>query len=98
MQEALAQIIQPEGCSPAGADAAAADAAEDRRLAAGVRLSAEQKRMLVALRAALYTNIGRHRPHPCRRMRLHAIPSTASAPAESLAARQWLQRSVLDTG
>ncbi len=37
----------------------AAEEAEDRRLAAAANFSDEQKRVLVALRAALYTNLGR---------------------------------------
>ncbi len=37
----------------------AAEEAEDRRLAAAANFSNEQKRVLVALRAALYTNLGR---------------------------------------
>ena len=57
-QEALEHILQP---SVSGGDmaAAAADAKEDKRLAAGARLSSEQKEVLVALREVLCTNLGR---------------------------------------
>jgi hypothetical protein len=59
-QEALKHIHPP-----ADAAAAAADAAEDARLAAGARLSPKQKRVLVDLREAIYTNLGRCPARPC---------------------------------
>ena len=54
LQEALRHIHPP-----ADASAAAADAAEDSRLTAGARFSEQQKRVLVDLREAIYTNLGR---------------------------------------
>ena len=59
LQDALKHILQPSA-SPSEIAAAAAAEKEDRYLAADARLSAEQKDMLVALREALYTNLGRH--------------------------------------
>jgi hypothetical protein len=58
-QGTLKHILQP-GASPRDMAAAAADAEEDRCLAAGACLSAEQEHMLVGLREALYTNLGRY--------------------------------------
>ena len=54
-QEVLRHLAVP---SRASFDKAAEEA-EDRRLAAAANFSDEQKRVLVALRAALYTNLGR---------------------------------------
>ena len=54
-QEVLRHLAVP---SRASFDKAAEEA-EDQRLAAAANFSAEQKRVLVALRAALYTNLGR---------------------------------------
>ena len=54
LQEALKHIHPP-----ADASAAAADALEDSRLTAGARFSSQQKRVLVDLREAIYTNLGR---------------------------------------
>lgn len=54
-QEVLQHLAAP---SLASVDEAAEEA-EDRRLAASANFSAEQKAVLVALRAALYTNLGR---------------------------------------
>jgi hypothetical protein len=56
LQETLKHILQPAGASPGNMAAAAR---EDSCLAAGVRLSTEQKHMLVGLREALYSNLGR---------------------------------------
>ena len=61
LQEALKHIHPP-----ADASATAANAAEDSRLTAGARLSAQQKRVLVDLREAIYTNLGRCLLDPLR--------------------------------
>jgi hypothetical protein len=55
LQEVLRHLAVP---SRASFDKAAEEA-EDRRLATAANFSDEQKQVLVALRAALYTNLGR---------------------------------------